>query len=119
MGAGQFQYRPTGLSPGPSPAAPASPANGSGFTSGNPAAPQGTQVAFLQDTGSFSQTVAGWAAGSYVLTFEAAQRGNNQASRQDFQVLVDGIVVGTFTPSGTSYQATPPPCSPSRPGRTR
>ena len=79
--------------------------NNSGFTSGNPPAPQGTQVAFLQTTGSFSQTVAGWAAGSYVLTFDAAQRGNYQASHQDFQVLVDGTVVGTFTPSGTSYQS--------------
>ena len=40
-----------------------------------------------------------------MLSFYAAQRGNYQASRQDFSVLVDGIVVGTFTPSGTSYQA--------------
>ena len=32
-------------------------------------------------------------------------RGNFQASKQDFEVLVDGIVVGTFTPSGTSYQS--------------
>ena len=28
----------------------------------------------------------------------------SQASRQDFHVLVDGVVVGTFTPAGTSYQ---------------
>jgi len=40
-----------------------------------------------------------------VLTFRAAQRGVNQASRQDFRVLVDGVVVGTFTPSGTYYQS--------------
>ena len=79
-------------------------ANGSGFTAGNPPAPEGTQVAFLQKTGSFSQAVAGWAAGSYRLTFYAAQRGNTGTSRQDFRVLVDGVVVGTFTPSGTSYQ---------------
>src|SRR5262249_26680572 len=51
-----------------------------------------------------SQTVSGWAAGSYTISFDAAQRGNFQASRQDFAVLVDGNVVGTFTPSGTSYQ---------------
>ena len=37
------------------------------------------------------------------MTFSAAQRANFQASRQDFRVLVDGVVVGTFTPSGTSY----------------
>ena len=60
-------------------------------------------MAFLQTTGSFTQTVTGWAAGSYVLTFDAAQRGNYQASRQDFKVLVDGTVISTFTPSSTSY----------------
>jgi hypothetical protein len=104
VGAGQFQYDPTGSawtfagSSGIS-------ANGSGFTAGNPPAPEGTQVAFLQGTGSFSQSVAGWAAGSHTLSFDAAQRGNVQASRQDFEVLVDSTVVGTFTPSGTSYQA--------------
>ena len=51
-----------------------------------------------------SQAVAGWAAGTYQLTFRAAQRGNFQASWQDFRVLVDGVGVGVFTPSGTSYQ---------------
>ena len=105
VGAGQLPVPARPARPGPSPAVRASAGNNSGFTSGNPPAPQGTQVAFLQTTGSFSQTVAGWAAGSYVLTFDAAQRGNYQASRQDFQVLVDGTVVGTFTPSGTSYQS--------------
>ena len=104
MGAGQFQYRPTG-SPWTFAGGAGISGNNSGFTSGNPPAPEGAQVAFLQGTGSFSQAVAGWAAGSYVLTFYAAQRGNYQASRQDFSVLVDGVVVGTFTPSGTSYQS--------------
>jgi hypothetical protein len=79
--------------------------NNSGYTAyGNPPAPEGLQVAFLQGTGVFSQEVPGWAAGSYQLTFRAAQRGVNQTSRQNFNVLVDGNVVGTFTPSGTSYQ---------------
>ena len=85
-----FQYRPTGSAWTFTGDAGIS-GNDSGFTAGNPPAPQGTQVAFLQETGSFSQTVAGWAAGTYVLTFDAAQRGNYQASRQDFQVLVDGV----------------------------
>ncbi len=76
--------------------------NNSGFTAGNPAAPEGTQVAFLQGTGSFSQT-ATLAAGTYTLNFDAAQRGNYQSSFQTFQVQVDGTVVGTFTPTGTSY----------------
>jgi hypothetical protein len=103
VGAGQFQYRPSG-SPWTFSGSAGIAANNSGFTSGNPPAPEGSQVAFLQKIGSFSQTVTNPAAGSYVVTFNAAQRGNWQASRQDFNVLVDGVAVDTFTPSGTSYQ---------------
>ena len=77
--------------------------NGSGFTKANPNAPEGTQVAFLQQKGSISQTVSGLAAGSYQLSFDAAQRAIHQASSQDFEVLVDGVVVSTFTPAGTGY----------------
>ncbi len=50
-----------------------------------------------------SQAVANWPAGTYVIAFDAAQRGNYQFGGQDFQVLVDGTVVGTFTPTGTGY----------------
>src|SRR4029079_13836102 len=93
VGAGQFQYRPSGSTwtfSGSSGIA----ANNSGFTRGNPSAPEGTQVAFLQTTGSFTQSVSNWSAGSYVLTFNAAQRGNHQASPQEFQGVVGGGVVG-------------------------
>jgi hypothetical protein len=76
--------------------------NGVGyFTSGNPNAPQGTQVAFVQGAGSsFSQSI-NFSAGTYSLTFEAAQRGVNGG--ETFNVLVDGQVVGSFRPGGTSY----------------
>jgi hypothetical protein len=104
LGAGNHQYAPAG-----SPWSFAGPAgisgNGSGFTAGNPAAPEGGQVAFLQGTGSMSQAVSGWAAGSYVVSFDAAQRGNWQDSAQDFEILVDGQVVGTFIPTDTTYRA--------------
>jgi hypothetical protein len=103
VGSGNFQYAPSGT-PWAFTGGGGISGNGSGFTAGNPNAPEGGQVGFLQGNGSFSQTVSGWAAGSYTISFEAAQRGNFQASRQDFEVLVDGNVVGTFTPSGTSYQ---------------
>ncbi len=103
VGAGHYEYDPTG-SPWAFSGGSGITGNNSGFTAGNPPAPQGLQVAFLQGTGSFTQTVTGWAAGSYVLTFQAAQRGNYQASQQNFNVLIDGNVVGSFTPSGTSYQ---------------
>jgi hypothetical protein len=79
--------------------------NNSPFTSGNPAAPQGAQVAFLQGMGSLSQ-VTNIPAGSYTVSFFAAQRGNAQASSQTFQVLVDGNVVGTFNNlAGAAYGA--------------
>jgi serine/threonine-protein kinase len=76
--------------------------NGCGYTGGNPNAPQGTQVAFLQGTPSrISQTVQ-FKAGAYTLSFQAARRasfGNNQT----FQVRIDDAVVGKFTTSGTNY----------------
>src|SRR5208337_4068741 len=77
--------------------------NGSGFTSGNPNAPQGSQVAFLQKTGTISQVVDFAAAGSYQISVSAAQRGNYGTSDEEVQVEVDGTVVDTFTPASTSY----------------
>ena len=77
--------------------------NGSGITNGNPGAPQGSQVAFIQATGSISQAVNFAAAGTYQISFNAAQRGNFGTSAEEVQVLVDGTVVGTFTPASTSY----------------
>ena len=64
---------------------------------------EGGQVALLQGVGSFSQAVAGWAAGSYTISFDAAQRGSGNASHQNFEVLIDGTVVGTLTPAGPDY----------------
>jgi hypothetical protein len=113
VGTGGYVYDPTGsawtFSPQNGNSGSGISANNSAFTSLNPPAPQGNQVAFLRGTGSFSQSVAGWSAGSYQLSFQAAQRAresdsNYQLAQQDFEVLVDGTVVGTFTPAGTSYQ---------------
>lgn len=98
---GTFQYNPTNT-PWTFAGNAGVAANNSGFTAGNPAAPQGSQVAFLQRTGSFSQT-GGFAAGTYAISFFAARRGNLTGS-QGIQVLVDGVVVGTFTnPGGPAY----------------
>jgi fibronectin-binding autotransporter adhesin len=77
--------------------------NGSGFTGGNPPAPQGSQVAVLQETGSASQSISGFTAGQYyTVSFSAAQRAGDPPS--SVQVTLDGVSLGTFTPSGTSYQ---------------
>jgi hypothetical protein len=104
VGAGGYAYDPSGT-PWTYNGNAGVTGNGSGFTAGNPNAPEGSQVGFVQTTGSMSQAVAGMAAGSYVITFDAAQRGNVQASRQDLEVLVDGTAIASFTPAGTSYAA--------------
>jgi streptogramin lyase len=103
VGAGAFAYTPAG-SAWTFGAGSGVSGNGSDFTFGNPNATEGNQVAFLQGAGSFSQSV-NLAAGTYQLTFQAAQRGNFQEAWQDFRVLVDGVAVGTFTPSGTGYSS--------------
>jgi subtilisin family serine protease len=78
--------------------------NGSGYTSGNPGAPEGKQVAYLQKTGTLTQTV-NLAAGDYQFSFSAAQRGNWQAGGyHDFRVVIDGQSIATYRPPGTSYQ---------------
>ena len=82
--------------------------NGSSLTAGNSAAPEGTQVAFLQGTGRIAQNVPGWQTGTeYVVAFSAARRANG-AGLEDFQVLLDGTPLTfqgatTITPSSTSY----------------
>jgi RHS repeat-associated protein len=105
LGAGNFQYSPTGGSwtfgggTGIS-------ANGSGFTSGNPGAPDGSQVAFIQmgSNDVFSQSLSGFQTGvSYTVSFSAAQRGNASNGGQDFDLYLDSTLLGTFRPAGTSY----------------
>ena len=72
LAAKTFQYMPTG-SPWQFSAGTGVTSNGSGFTSSNPNAPDGSQVAFVQGTGSMSQTLY-LDAGTYNLSFMAAQR---------------------------------------------
>ena len=87
--------------------------NSSGFTVGNPNAPDGNQVAFIKDTASMSQSVF-MSAGVYNISFLAAQRDKYQSSYESIEILVDGQIVGTATPSapasgsypaGTNYGA--------------
>ena len=76
-------------------------ANGSGFTSGNTNAPQGTQVAFLQGTGSISQAVSGLIAGAtYQVTFAAAQRNNIYGAQtgQSWQLQLGATVIANYSP---------------------
>ena len=69
-----YQYDPTG-SPWTFSGYAGVAGNASAFTTGNPNAPQGSQVAFIQMTGSLSQSF-NLAAGIYDVNLLAAQRGD-------------------------------------------
>jgi DNA-binding beta-propeller fold protein YncE/regulation of enolase protein 1 (concanavalin A-like superfamily) len=79
--------------------------NGSSFTNANPVAPQGTQVLFLQNHGSVTQSVT-LAAGTYFISLYAAQRSSTyNSTSQTLVVFLDGQPIGVFTPAGTAYTA--------------
>jgi hypothetical protein len=67
---------------------------------GNPPAPQGVQVGFIQRDSSISQAVT-LAKGTYMLSLYAAQRAG---SSQSLNVLVDGTSVGIIKPKSTTYE---------------
>jgi RHS repeat-associated protein len=104
LGNGNWQYSPSGGS--------WSFANGGGITgmnsafTGTPsAAPEGVQVAFIQSTGTVTQSISGFQANTnYIITFLAIQRTNCcNAGGQDISVYIDATLLGTFHPSGTAY----------------
>ena len=98
---GTFRYAPAG-SPWTFTGGAGVSANNSPFTAGNPAAPQGSEVAFLQQRGTVTETV-NLAAGTYSIGFSAAERGNGGGA-QTIEVVVDGRIVGSFNNlSGTTY----------------
>lgn len=77
-------------------------ANGSAFTSGNQQAPEGVQVAFLQTTGTISQTFSGFMPGTnYILKFLASQRQNKSGGQvgETFDIQVNGSSIGSFEPT--------------------
>ncbi len=94
-----FRYRPTGSSWTFQNNAGLA-ANGSGFTNANPNAPQGQQVAFLQDANaSASQNLVVSTGGWYRVSFQAALRANNNP--QSVRVAVDGTILGGFWPTSS------------------
>ena len=101
IGAGHYQYNPAGggwaFSSGSGLVA-----NGSGF--GNPNAPEGTQAAFIQQSGTLTQALSGFVVGSvYRIRFKAVERSGNA---QSWNVKVDNTVIGSFNPgSGASSYA--------------
>jgi len=77
--------------------------NSSGFTSGAPNAPDGSQVAFVQSTGSITQDVY-LQTGTYAISALVANR--VWGGQQTVMVYVDGWLAGTFNGGTTYSQAT-------------
>ena len=82
-------------------------ADGSAFNNGT--APDGNQVAFVQDLGSFSQTITGFTVGQrYDVSFLTAARLQTQNGANDFTVSVTDGLLGTFDPANdavSGYQS--------------
>ena len=85
-------------------------ANGSGFTSGNNNAPDGSQVLFLQNQSSVSQNVSGFVSQTaYDVTFYVSQRQNfgdpNPIPLPQLTVSIGGknVVSGLTPPTGPQY----------------
>lgn len=67
------------------------------FTSGNPSPPEGSQVLLLKGASRASQNLF-LDAGTYTLSFSAAQRKNSGSQVQQVEVFVDGVSLGVFQP---------------------
>ncbi|WP_170304283.1 chitobiase/beta-hexosaminidase C-terminal domain-containing protein [Duganella radicis] len=83
--------------------------NGSGMSAGNPVAPDGTQVAFIQRQGSIARDITGLVPGkTYRVSLKAAQRANTPGGQlgQTFDLLVSDASIGSFAPAqwATSYR---------------
>jgi hypothetical protein len=79
--------------------------NGSAFTAGNSNAPAGTQVAFVQGSGSVYQTITGLAAGqTYQIKVSMTQRQNKGGGQLGNTVAfeVGGSTIATFDPPQSS-----------------
>ena len=76
-------------------------ANGS--TLANPNAPEGTHVAFLQTSStsaaSISQSLLALAGGTFRVRMQMAQSTNFRVGTQGVEVLVDGVVLGSYVPA--------------------
>jgi hypothetical protein len=96
-----FVYNPSG-SPWTFSANSGVAGDGNSLMGGNPPAPQGTQVGVLTANGTISQAI-NFTAGTYTVSFYAAQRVANLFGNQSFGVAVDASNIGMFTPVGGSY----------------
>jgi len=77
--------------------------NGSAF--GATAAPEGTQMAFVQNGGAMSQSLADLSAGKYAVRFKAARRGWSGSGQQSLAVYLDDTQLGIFSPGSTQFES--------------
>jgi hypothetical protein len=105
VGGSSYRYNPTGGSW----TFGGTPGNGSGIASngsgfGSPNAPHGSQVAFVQNLATITQTISGFTPGkTYTLNYLAAQRGNPYGG-QTWDVKIGSTVIQSNTvPGSTSF----------------
>lgn len=101
-GTNAYQYNPTGVPWTYTASMSGVAGNNSAFTAPGPNSPAGTQVGFIQNTGTISQGIV-FPAGSFQLQISAVQRYNHNATYNVFNIEIDGINYGTITPTGTVY----------------
>jgi hypothetical protein len=103
LAAGTYQYNPAGSGIGWT-FSPNSGVQRNGSAWGASSAPEGVQTAYVQSTGTISQTLT-LAAGTYTLAFKAAQRACCVAPNvQPVKVTVDGAQIGSLvSPASTSF----------------
>ncbi|RYD67244.1 MAG: DUF642 domain-containing protein, partial [Verrucomicrobiaceae bacterium] len=104
-GSGAYRYNPTGGSwtfSGSAGNGSGVAANGSGF--GSPNAPHGTQVAFLQNLGTITQTLTGFTPGkTYTLSYLAAQRGGGSGGQTWDVKIGSSVIQSNNTPGSTIF----------------
>lgn len=107
IGNGNYNYRTSGAAwtfSGTGASGSGIVANGSVFS--NPNAPEGSQAAFVQQFGSFAQTIAGFTPGtSYTISYSAAQRSTVQNGGETWDVAIDGNVIKSNIAGATTYTA--------------
>jgi hypothetical protein len=85
--------------------------NGSTITTGNPMAPEGTQVAFIRSLATMTANVSFPAAGKYLVSAKVAERVMYQQGPQTVDVRLDSVPMGSFV-TGTDgkyvFKATAP-----------
>ncbi len=109
-GSSAYQYNPSGASwtftPSSSNGGSGITANNTIFSSSNSPAPQGVQVAFIQRTGTMSQSLSGFVPGAtYTVTFSAAERGTTNVAGQTWNVTLNGTTIASYAPgqAATAY----------------